>query len=342
LEIINLTFILVFFFSTYFLIFFFKKFKILNDNNYFSHKNFIDKKSKPPAAGGVVILLSILLINQSYVLKLILFLLFLLGLFSDLLIIKKTSYRIVIQSILIISYIILSNIFVQKTNLQIFDIFLKNKFFSIFFTFICLLILINGSNFIDGVNNLLSGYYLIIISLIIYIFIQKNIKIDFDYYYYLLISLSIFYIFNMFNKIYLGDSGSYLLSFFIGILLINLSNQNASNISSLFIALLLWYPAFENLFSIIRKLLQNRKIYKADNLHLHHIIFSYFKKKFKNKNLTFVSSLTGNIINLYNLLIFLISLNFINSTKYLIMIILVNILIYISTYFTIKKYLRIT
>jgi UDP-N-acetylmuramyl pentapeptide phosphotransferase/UDP-N-acetylglucosamine-1-phosphate transferase len=235
----------------------------------------------------------------------------------------------------------LSNIFVQRINFEIFDIFLQNKIFSIFFTSICLLVLINGSNFIDGVNNLLSGYYLIVIIFVIYIFMQKEIKIDFDYYYYLLISLSIFYIFNMFNKIYLGDSGSYLLSFFIGILLINLSNINGVNISPLFITLLLWYPAFENLFSIIRKLLQNRKIYKPDNLHLHHIIFSFFKKKFKNKNLIIASSLTGNIINLYNLLIFFVSLNFINSTKYLLIIIGINILIYIFTYFTIKKYLRI-
>jgi UDP-N-acetylmuramyl pentapeptide phosphotransferase/UDP-N-acetylglucosamine-1-phosphate transferase len=340
LGIINYSFIIIFFFSTYILIFFLKKFNILVDNSYFNHKNFVNQ-SKPPLAGGIIILLAILLIKQNYALKFILFLLFLLGLFSDLLIIKKTSYRIFIQLILIIFYLILSNIFVQRINFQIFDFFLQNKIFSILFTSICLLVLINGSNFIDGVNNLLSGYYLIVISIIIYIFITKNIKIDFDYYYYLLISLSVFYIFNMFNKIYLGDSGSYLLSFFVGILTINLSNKNEDNISSFFIALLLWYPAFENLFSIIRKFLQNRKIYKADNLHLHHMIFSFIKKKFKNKNLIIASSVTGNIINFYNLLTFVISLNFINSTKNIITIIGVNILIYIFTYFSIKKYLKI-
>ncbi len=336
MEIISFSFIIIFFFSTYFLIFFFKKYKILNDNSYFGHKNFIDK-NKPPVAGGIMILLAILLLDQNYALKLILFLLFLLGLFSDLLIIKKSSYRIIFQSILIVSYIIVSNIFVQKINIQIFDFFLKNKILSFLFTFFCLLVLINGSNFIDGVNNLLSGYYLAVIGLIIYIFLNSHIKIDFDYYYYLLVSLSIFYIYNMFNKIYLGDSGSYLLSFFVGILLINLSNENSSNISPLFIALLLWYPVFENLFSITRKLLQNKKIYEPDNLHLHHIIFSFLKIKLKKRNLTFVSSLTGNIINLYNLLIFIISLNFINSTKYLIILIGMNIFIYILSYLCLKK-----
>jgi UDP-N-acetylmuramyl pentapeptide phosphotransferase/UDP-N-acetylglucosamine-1-phosphate transferase len=340
LVINNFTFIIIFFFSTYILIFLFKKFKILNDNNFFIHKNFINK-SKPPVAGGIIILLAILLINQNYLLKLIIFLFFLLGIFSDLLIIKKSSQRIIIQTVLIISYIIISNVSVQNINLKIFDIFLQNKIFSLIFTLICLLVLVNGSNFIDGVNNLLSGYYLIVISLVIYIFIEKNIKIDFDYYYYLLVSLSVFYIFNMFNKIYLGDSGSYILSFFIGILLINLSNTNVSNISPLFVTLLLWYPAFENLFSIIRKSFQGRKIYKPDNSHLHHVIFCFFKKKFKIKNLTLASSLTGNVINSYNLLMFVIGLNFINSSGYLIMIIALNIFVYILTYLSFKKYLKI-
>ena len=132
MDIVNYSFIIIFIFSTCFLIFFLKKFKILIDSSYFNHKNFIND-SKPPLAGGIIILLAILLIKQNYVLKFILFLLFLLGLFSDLLIIKKTSYRIFIQSILIIFYVILSNTFVKSINFQIFDIFLQNKIFSIFF-----------------------------------------------------------------------------------------------------------------------------------------------------------------------------------------------------------------
>jgi UDP-N-acetylmuramyl pentapeptide phosphotransferase/UDP-N-acetylglucosamine-1-phosphate transferase len=267
---------------------------------------------------------------------------FFIGLIDDIKIKFKPKFRLIFIFFLFFIVICYSNIIIKKTGIDFLDYILKeNKFFNFFFVLLCFVFIINGSNFIDGVNNLLSGYYLIVIILVIYIFIQKEIKIDFDYYYYLLISLSIFFIFNMFNKIYLGDSGSYLLSFFIGILLINLSNINGENISPLFIALLLWYPAFENLFSIIRKLLQNRKIYNPDNLHLHHMIFSFFKKKFKNKNLIIASSLTGNVINLYNLLIFFVSLNFINSTKYLIIIIGINILIYIFTYYTIKRYLRI-
>ena len=59
----------------------------------------------------------------------------------------------------------------------------------------------------------------------------------------------------MFNQFFLGDSGAYFLSFFIGFILIEIYNANLK-ISPYFIILLLWYPCFENLFSIIRKLLR--------------------------------------------------------------------------------------
>lgn len=333
MEIINFNFILVLFFFTLLLIHVCKKFNILIDNAYYEHKNFVNLKKKPPAAGGIIILTTILLISQNIVLKLILFGIFLLGILADERIIKKTSYRLIFQSILIILYILASNIIVQKINFHIFDLFLERKFFSVLFTFICLVVLINGSNFVDGVNNLLSGYYLLVLSFILYLKIKSNLIIDIEYYYHLVIPLLIVYFFNMFNKIYLGDSGAYLLSFLVGILLIKLKNQNLENISAFFIILLLWYPAFENLFSILRKIITKKKIYAADNDHIHHLIFIFLKKKLKINNETIVSSLSGNLINLYNFLIFLLSTNFLNSSKHLALIIVLNIFLYIFIYY---------
>lgn len=333
MEIINFNLTFVLFFFIFLLIHVCEKFNILIDNNYFKHKNFVNHKNKPPAVGGVIILTTILLISQNTILKLILFGLFLVGILADLRIVKKTSYRLIIQSILIILYILASNIIVQKINFYTFDFFLENKIFSISFTFICLLVLINGSNFIDGVNNLLSGYYLLVLCCIFYLKIRSNLIIDIEYYYHLIITLSIIYFFNMFNKIYLGDSGSYLLSFLVGILLIKLKNQNLENISVFFIILLLWYPAFENLFSILRKIITKKKVYAADSDHIHHLIFCFLKKKLKINNETIVSSLSGNVINLYNFLIFLLSVNFLNSSKHLVLIIVFNIFLYTFIYY---------
>ena len=41
---------------------------------------------------------------------------------------------------------------------------------------------------------------------------------------------------------------------------------------------LLWYPAYETLFSIIRKVLTKKSALSPDNLHLHQLIYIYLKK----------------------------------------------------------------
>ena len=56
----------------------------------------------------------------------------------------------------------------------------------------------------------------------------------------------------------MGDNGSYLISFFTAIFLIEVSNDNQF-LSPYFIAVLLWYPAFENFFSLSRRLFFEKK-----------------------------------------------------------------------------------
>ena len=60
--------------------------------------------------------------------------------------------------------------------------------------------------------------------------------------------------------------------------MIDLNNNNYF-ISPYFIALLLWYPAFENLFSIIRKRIVKKDPLKPDNLHFHQLLFNFFETK---------------------------------------------------------------
>ena len=185
----------------------------------------------------------------------------------------------------------------------------------------------------------MCGYYILIISVILYIGHNNEINYNFLNFYYLLISLLIIFAFNFFSKTYLGDSGTFLLSFLVGYELINLSNINLSSdkyISPLFILLLLWYPAFENLFSIIRKIFSKKKPSDPDNLHLHHLLFSYLKKKINNKKVA--NSMTGIAVNFYNLIIFLIGINFYYKTNFLVILVTFNIFFYIIFYlFLLKK-----
>ena len=66
---------------------------------------------------------------------------------------------------------------ILQTRIDILDDILKLDFFSFFFTAFCLLILINGSNFIDGINCNLITYYLLITGII---FLIKGPNINFN------------------------------------------------------------------------------------------------------------------------------------------------------------------
>ena len=129
-----------------------------------------------------------------------------------------------------------------------------------------------------------AGYFaLISLSIILIkpaeaIIIKENIIFNV-----ILLSLSIFFIFNICNKCFLGDNGIYFLSAIFGYNLINFSNQNIEHISPFYVVSLLWYPCFENLFSIIRRLYNKIKVSEPDNSHLHTLIYFKLSKKYKKE-----------------------------------------------------------
>jgi UDP-N-acetylmuramyl pentapeptide phosphotransferase/UDP-N-acetylglucosamine-1-phosphate transferase len=225
-------------------------------------------------------------------------------------------------------FIVKNEVFIVDTRILLIDNFFDSfQFISILFTVFCLLVLINGTNFIDGVNLNAIAYYTIIYLIIIYISYSNNFIIDNTYSLKFLAVLVFLMILNSLNKTQLGDGGAYLLAFLTSVYLINFVNLN-TQISPYFIILLLWYPCFENLFSIIRKKYQNKKISLADNLHLHQLIFILLKKN----NISKANNLTGLIIIFYNLPSFILGIQFFDKTKILLLIILVNVLFYIFIY----------
>ena len=117
--------------------------------------------------------------------------------------------------------------------------------------------------------------------------------------------------------------------------MIELSNFNLI-ISPYFIACLLWYPAYECLFSMIRKKVKKYEMTSPDNKHLHQLLFIFFRKKMKFKSWV-ISSLTGISINTYNLIIFYIALINVSQTKTLVSIIVINVILYNFMYLILKK-----
>lgn len=296
------------------------------------HQKFASEK-KVPLTGGIFLFLSFLFFINDQVLSFILFsfLILLLGIFSDLKHIKSASNRFLIQISLVLSFVIFNDLQLLNTKIYLLDKLLSNEIFNYLFVSFCILIVINGSNFLDGLNTLNVGYFLIITLLIYFLNLNKVLIFEGYNLEYFALLLFIIFILNFFNKIYLGDSGSYVIGFIFSIFLIKLYILN-QNISPFFIVLLLWYPSFETLFSIVRKNILSKSPMKPDSNHLHQQIFFFIKKKFKIKTV-YANLVTANLINTYNVIIFSISLNFIKNSQILVLLILLNLSLYIFIYF---------
>ena len=297
------------------------------------HQKFASNKVIP-LTGGVFLFLSFLYFINDEVLSFILFsfLIFILGIFSDLKDIKSASLRLIMQISIVLTFVVFNDLQLFNTKIYLLDKLLSNNSFNYIFVSFCILIVINGSNFFDGLNTLNIGYYLLVSLIIFYLKQNQIISVN---------EIFIEFFLNLINKIYLGDAGSYLLGFTFAVYLIKLYIDN-QDLSPFFIIVLLWYPSYETLFSIIRKNIMNKSPMDPDSNHLHQQIFHLIKKKLKLSKL-YSNLLAANLINLYNLVIFVISLNFLSNSQIQVLLILLNITLYTLIYFKlfISRYKKI-
>ena len=322
--------------------FFNKKNFLLDKTNTAEHKQLtaVNNSNKVILCGGIVIFISSIffLDNNLFLIKLFGGLILIVGILSDINKLNSPKIRIIAQFFIALLFLLFyENLAINDLRIIAINRLLEIKFISILFTIFCILILINGSNFLDGLNTLVVGYYILVLGIIITTSIQFNLYLDINVYY-LIIFLSVVFIFNFFNKIYLGDAGSYLISFFTIFFILDFFTKNDS-ISPYFICLVLWYPAFENLFSIMRRIFFKKKIDQADQNHLHQMIYctlltkNYLKKEY-------INTATAVLINLFNLFIFTLSYKYYFMTKHLIIVIFFNIFIYLIIYLFLKKQLN--
>ena len=316
--------------------FFLKKNILINETGDL-HQKFASK-SKIPLTGGIFIFLGYLYFLDNNILSFILFsfLIFALGIVSDLKLIKSPNLKLFIQIFIILFYVIFNNILINDTRIYFLDDILKNYLISYLFVTFCVLIVINGTNFIDGMNTLSIGYYFLISLIITFLYLDKIIIINDISIFYISILLSLAFLFNANNKFFLGDSGSFLLGFSFSIFLISIYNWNPV-ISPFFIILLLWYPCYENLFSIFRKNILKRSPMNPDAKHIHQLIFFFIRKKYKVK-FFMANLLTAQIINFYHFCIFLIGMNFVSNTQIQLFLILFSVMFYTIIYFKLFIY----
>lgn len=299
------------------------------------HQIFFSSKQVPLIGGIFLIIFSLTYLNmEDFKVLIPFFLIFLVGLLSDIKIINSPIKRLFAQIIVIYLGIGIIGTLIEYTGVNVIDKLLLNQYFKITFTVFCILIVINGCNFIDGVNISLIGYVLIVFIILKLlningiIFLSNLINID-----NLITVLTVILIFNILNKLYLGDNGAYLLGMIMSIYLIDVFFLNR-NFSPFFIVNLLWYPSFEILFSIFRKIRFSRSPVKPDTNHLHQLI--YYKLRavhnFENFSNIFLNSATGFLIIIYNFFILLFLSNNLNDSQIQISILIFNIFLYIFVY----------
>ena len=340
----NINYILYLIIFFLFIYFIFKKYKILQEDiNYSEHKKLGKTNKAPVLIGGffIVISLLILLPNNLIFFKVASIFIFLVGILSDKNIISNPQLRLFYQIGAIFFLVYFENLNINRVNINFINYLLNIEYFNYFFTIFCFAVLINGSNFMDGINGLLSGYFILVLVSIFYISnyninISKEISEIVNV---VLVVTIIFYIFNLFGIVYLGDSGSYLLSLTVGFILIKI-HQDTNLISPYYIANMLWYPAFENLFSLLRRFLNKNKVSSADKLHLHQLIFRFLRSKAFIKN-DWINTASGFILILLNLPSIYLATYFYFHSIILISVIFYNISLYLLIYYLLSKNFRL-
>ena len=301
------------------------------------HQKFLNSKTTP-LIGGFFLLICLI---KTYYSKDLIYILtfvsiFIIGYFSDSKLLSSPKLRLFLQLIIVSLFVIYFQIHVSSTRIEFFDNILQKNHLSLIFTIFCLMILINGSNFIDGLNGLLLGYFFMIFFVLNINDISYALGLSKQEITFIIFSLSLVLILNYLNLLYLGDGGSYLISLFFGYLLISLYNLS-TNISPYYIILILWYPCFETLFSLIRKLIINESPMKPDNHHLHQLIFFYYKYKLNFKNDLFTNIFSSFLINGFNFVIFYFGSKNPNLTILQLKLILVSVFAYCFFYFLLKN-----
>jgi len=216
--------------------------------------------------------------------------------------VKRVSYKYKFLFLIVIFYLFLS----LDPDLQVNKIYFASlnkefylNYFSIPFTILCLLLLTNAINLIDGIDGLC-----ILVSIIFITWLMNTFQNTEPLFVVIIISLFYILYLNLKKKIFLGDSGSLFLGSFIGLNIILNYNLEISQIDfpieNIFIALML--PGLDMLRVFTARIIKNKNPFSPDRIHLHHLLLNGNIQLSKILIIYFILIITPIVINqfLYN------------------------------------------
>ena len=160
-------------------------------------------------------------------------------------------------------------------NIMSLNILINTGKFSTIFTILCLLLLINASNMIDGINGLFIG-----VNTMLFIYLFYTYGFDGNFIFSIIFILLLSFYFNFKGVYFMGDSGVYLISSIYGLSLIEAYHSASSSLKSIEeVFILLIIPGLDMFRLFLERILNKKNPFKPDRNHFHHLL----KKKFDDK-----------------------------------------------------------
>ena len=228
--------------------------------------------------------------------------------------------KLSLQIIPIIYLILLENF--NLNQIGDYDYFkLELNSFSVPFTLLSVMFLINSFNYFDGLDGTLSFVTISVLSILFFLIPNEKTQL-FLITIFLPILIFLCFNFSIFKlpKLFFGDSGSLLLGFIISFTVIYLANQKM--VHPILLAFSISIFVYEFLSINLIRIINKKKIFGAGVDHLHHILLK------KNKSLF----LTNFLISIMNIIFFIfgyLSFKFINPLSSLILFLVLFIIFFI-------------
>lgn len=170
----------------------------------------------------------------------------------------------------------ITKIYIENPNLVI---PISNFYLSFFVTIFCVFLLYNCINFLDGVN----GNLILLTLFWLFIYFIKSSQYDFIVLT-LIVTLFVCLIYNLQNKIFMGNSGSLLISSILSFLYLSAHNNEYKVFFSEEVVVLFLIPGFDMIRLFFLRILNKQNPFLGDQNHLHHLLI----RKFKSKNIFFL------------------------------------------------------
>ena len=159
--------------------------------------------------------------------------------------------------------LILNELFFSSFNMNV-----RTNSLDLIFTLMCIISLILALNMFDGINLQSGIFYLLFFSFCT--FVTKN-----SFFILIIIPILFFLYLNFKNKTFLGDSGSYLLSFLVCFFSIKIYKYEGYIYADHILTILL-LPILDAVRVTLQRLYAERKIFEPDRIHFHHLLLKKY------------------------------------------------------------------